>query len=106
MGSDFDLRDLFKASLVISATALETDKSMSRSTWSQYDNSTYADLLSLTNHQDYPALETDKSIGRSTWSQYDNSRYADLLSLTNHQHYPALETDKSIGRSNVNACMQ
>ena len=41
------------------------DKSIGRSTWSQYNNSKYADLSSLTYHQHYPALETDKSIGRS-----------------------------------------
>ena len=55
----------FKASLISSTTALETDKSIGRSTWSQYNNSKYADLSSLTYYQHYPALETDKSIGRS-----------------------------------------
>ena len=92
----------FKASLITSTTALETDKSIGRSIWSQYNNSTYADHSSLTYHQHYPALETDKSIGRSTWSQYNNSKNADFSSLTYHQHYPALETEKSIGRSNLN----
>ena len=58
------------------------DKSIGRSTWSQYNNSKYADLSSLTYHQHYPALETDKSIDRSTWSQYNKSKHADLSSLT------------------------
>ena len=55
----------FKASLITSTTALEKDKSIDRSTWSQYNNSNNADLSSLTYHQHYPALEMDKSIGRS-----------------------------------------
>ena len=53
----------------------EMDKRIGRSTWSQYNNSKYADLSSLTYHQHYPALETDKSIGRSNVN-------ADLESLT------------------------
>ena len=55
----------YKASLIISSTALQTDKSIGRSTWSRYNNSKYADLSSLTYHQHYPTLETDKSISRS-----------------------------------------
>ena len=43
----------FKASLVTSTTALETDKSIGRPTWSQYNKSKYADLWSLTYHQHY-----------------------------------------------------
>ena len=54
-----------KASLFTSTTAPETAKSISRSTWSQYNKSKNADLPSLTYHQHYPALENDKSIGRS-----------------------------------------
>ena len=58
----------FKASLITSTTALETGKSIGRSTWSQNNNIKYADLSSLTYHQHCPALETDKSIGRSNMS--------------------------------------
>ena len=48
--------------------ALETDKGISRSTWSQHKNSKYADLSSLTYHQHYPTLEMDKSTGKSNWN--------------------------------------
>ena len=66
MGSDFDLSDLLQPHLSPAPPhQLETDKSIGRSTWSQYNNSKYPDLSSLTYHQHYPALETDKSIGRS-----------------------------------------
>ena len=54
------------ASLVTSTTALERDKTIGGSTWTQYNNSEYADLSSFTYHQNYPALETDKAIGRCT----------------------------------------
>ena len=64
MGSDFDLRDLLKPHLSPALPALEMDKSIGRSTWSQY-NSKNADLSSLTYHQHYPTLEMDKSIGTS-----------------------------------------
>ena len=57
-----------RASLVTSITALEMDKNIGKSTWSQYNNNKYADLSSLTYRQHYPALETCRSIGRSNLS--------------------------------------
>ena len=71
----------FKASLITSTTALETDKSIGRSTWSQHNNSENADFSSPTYHQHYPILETDsKSIGRSNvnawpWKSHLSSQH-------------------------------
>ena len=82
------------ASLVTSTTALERDKTIGGSTWTQYNNSEYADLSSFTSHQNYPALETDKAIGRCTNERGKTLPKAGGKSLPRWRWPPGLLTNK------------
>ena len=66
MGSDFDLRDLLKPHLSPALPHWKRTRVLAGQLDHNNNYSKYADLSSLTYHQQYPALETDKSIGRST----------------------------------------